>query len=111
MKTFLKVSLLLGLMVLVLLALPAVASHFCGGLMGGLAALGLMVVVGVLFLGLTLVASGTAAVAVLGVLLALGGVVLVVLLPIAVPVLLVAGLITLLVKLARRGSRPGAVIA
>ncbi|HLP01349.1 MAG TPA: hypothetical protein VK163_04935 [Opitutaceae bacterium] len=110
MKTFLKVSFLLGLMVLVLLALPAVASHLCGGLVGGLAALGLMVVVGVLLLGLAIIGGGTAAVVVLGVLLALGCVVVAVLLPIALPILLVAGLITLLVKLTRRSSHPVAVI-
>ncbi|HLP08339.1 MAG TPA: hypothetical protein VK178_09235 [Opitutaceae bacterium] len=109
MKTFLKVAFLLGLMVLVLLALPAVASHFCGGLVGGLAALGLMVVAGVLLLGLAVIGGGTAAVVVLGVLLALGCVVIAVLLPIALPILLMAGLIALIVKLARRNSRPTAV--
>ena len=106
MKTSLKVALLLGCMVLLLLALPAVATHFCGGLMGGLAALGLLLVGGVLFLGLLIIGGGTAAAVVLALLLALGCVALAVLLPIALPVLIVAGVISLLVKLARRSTRP-----
>lgn len=109
MKTFLKVSLLLGLMLLLLLAIPAFASHLCGGFLGGMAALGLLIVAGVLFLGLALLGGGTALLVAFAVLLALACAAVAVLLPIALPVLLVAGLISLVVKLVRHSSRPTAV--
>lgn len=105
MKTFLKVTLLLGAMVIVLLALPGLASSLFGGLFSGMAALGLLVVGGVLILGLVIVGGGTAAVVVLALLLALGCVVLAVLLPIVLPLLIVAGVITLFVKLVRLATR------
>ncbi|MBK8479259.1 MAG: hypothetical protein IPL39_24165 [Opitutaceae bacterium] len=107
MKTFLKVTLLLGAMVIVLLALPGLASSLFGGIFSGMAALALLVVGGVLILGLAIVGGGTAAVVALALLLALGCVVLAVLLPIVLPLLIVAGLITLMVKLVRLATRRG----
>ena len=104
MKTFLKVSLLLGLMVLVLLALPALSSHLLGGFLGGLAALALLVIGGVLILGLLAIGGGTALVVALALLLALACVVVAIALPIVLPVLLVVGVIALITKLARRRS-------
>lgn len=109
MKTFLKVSLLLGLMVVLLLALPAIASHLCGGFLGGIAALAALVVAGVLFLGLAIIGGGTALVVGLALLLALGCVVVAIVLPVALPVLLVVGVIMLITKLARRSAPPATV--
>jgi len=106
MKTFLKVALLLGLMVLALLALPAIASHLCGGIFGGMAALAALVIGGVLILGLAIVGGGAALVVGLALLLALGCIAIAVLLPIALPLLILAALIVLPIKLARRLSRP-----
>ena len=106
MTTFLQVSLLLGLMVVVILAGPAIASQFFGGIVSGLTALALLVLFAILFLGLAIVGGGTAAVVGLAMLLALGCVVVAVLLPIAVPILILAALIVLPIKLARRLSRP-----
>lgn len=105
MKTFLKVTLLLSLMVVALLALPGLASNLFGGFLSGMAALALLVVGGVLFLGLTFLGGGTAAVVGLVLLLALGCVVLAVLLPVVLPILILAGLITLMVKLVRLVTR------
>ena len=106
MKTFLKVSLLLGLMVLLLLAAPAILGHYFGSFFGGVIALAALVAVGVLFLGLAVIGGGTALVVGLALLLALGCAVLAALLPIALPVLLVVGLIALITKLARRSTPP-----
>jgi hypothetical protein len=111
MKTFWKVALLLGVMVVVLLALPGLASTLFGGFFSGMAALGLLVVGGVLFLGLAIIGGGTAAVVVCSLLLALGCVVLAVLLPVVLPILIVAGLISLVVKLVRVATRPRPVVA
>ena len=110
MKTFWKVTLLLGVMVLVLLALPGLASTLFGGFFSGMAALALLVVGGVLFLGLAIVGGGTAAVVACAVLLAVGCVVLALLLPVVLPLLLVAGFITLVVKLVRVATRPRPVV-
>ncbi len=109
MKTFLKVSLLLGLMVFVLLALPALTSHLLGGFLGGLAALAVLVVGGVLILGLLAVGGGTALVVALALLLALACGVAAIALPIVLPVLLVVGMIALIAKLARRRTTPAPV--
>ena len=111
MRTFLKVTLLLGAMVLVLLALPGLASSLFGGFFSGLAALALLVVGTVLFLGLAIVGGGTAVVVGLALLVVLGCVALAVLLPVLLPVLLVVGMIILLVKLVRGAARarPAAV--
>ncbi len=106
MKSFLKISLLLGLMVLLLLAAPAILGHFCGSFFGGVVALVALVAVGVLLLGLAIVGGGTALVVGLALLLALACVVVAALLPIALPVLLVVGLIALITKLARRSTPP-----
>lgn len=108
MKTFWKVTLLLGVMVL--LALPGLASTLFGGFFSGMAALALLAVGGVLFLGLAIVGGGTAAVVACAVLLALGCVALALLLPVVLPILLVAGLITLVVKLVRVATRPRPVV-
>ncbi len=108
MKTVLKVSVLLGLMLLALLALPAIASHLFGGVFSGLAALALLVVASILLLGLAILGGGTALVVGLALLLALGCVVVAVLLPIALPGLILAALIVLPIKLARRLARPAA---
>ena len=105
MRTFLKVTLLLGVMVIVLLALPGLAGHLFGGFFSGLAALALLVVGCVLFLGLAIIGGGTAVVVALAVILALGCVVVAVLLPVILPLLIVAGLITLFVKLVRCATR------
>jgi hypothetical protein len=110
MKTFWKVTLLLGVMVVVLLALPGLASTLFGGFFSGMAALALLAVGSVLFLGLAIVGGGTAAVVAFAVLLALGCVVLAVLLPVVLPILIVAGLITLVVKLVRLATRPRSVV-
>ncbi len=106
MKTFLKVSLLLGLMVFVLLTLPALTSHLFGGFIGGLAALALLVIGGVLILGLLAVGGGTALLVALALLLALACSVMAIALPIALPVLLVVGAVALITKLARRSTPP-----
>ncbi len=106
MKTFLKVSLLLGLMVFLLLAAPAIAGHFCGGYFGGMIALVALVAVSVLLLGLAIIGGGTALVVGLALLVALACAVLAALLPIALPVLLVVGVVALITKLARRNSPP-----
>lgn len=108
MKPFLKVSLLLGLMVLLLLAAPTIASHLCGGLLGGMAALALLALGCILFLGLAIVGGGAALVVGVILLLAVACAIITALLPIALPVLIVAGLIALVAKLARRNPRPAA---
>ena len=85
MKTFAKVALLLGLMILLLLAAPALASHLCGGLLGGIVALGAVLLAGGLVLALAIVGGGVALVVGLALLLALAGVVVTALLPVALP--------------------------
>ena len=108
MKPFLKVTLLLGAMVVLLLAAPAIASHLCGGLLGGMAALAAILLGAVLVLGLAIVGGGAALAVGLVVLLGLACAILAALLPFALPVLIVAGIVALILKLARRGSRPTA---
>lgn len=95
-------------MVLLLLAAPLIAGHLCGGFFSGMAALALLLFVGALFLGLAIVGGGAALVVGLAVLAALCCAVVTVLLPIALPVLFVAGLVALIAKLSRRSARPAA---
>lgn len=102
MKSFLKIAGLLALMVLLLLAAPALVGHLCHGLIAGTATFGLLVLGSVLILGLAVVGGGTAVVIALVVLLSLVCALVSVLLPVALPVLLLAGLITLIVKATRR---------
>ena len=102
MKTFAKVALLLGLMILLLLAAPALASHLCGGLLGGIAAIGAVVFAGGLVLALAIVGGGVALVVGLALLLALACVVVTALLPVALPILAVVGLCVLVAKASRR---------
>ncbi len=106
MKSFLKVSLLVGLMVLLLLAAPAIAGHIFGSFAGGLLVLAALALGGVLLLGLVIVGGGTALVVGLALLVALACVVLAALLPIALPVLVIVGLVALITKLARRSAPP-----
>ena len=106
MKTFLKVTLLLGLMVFLLLAAPLIASHLCGGFFSGMAALALLLVIGALCLALAIIGGGAALVVGLAVLAALCCAVVTALLPIALPVLFIAGLVVLVAKLARRRPAP-----
>ena len=108
MRTFLKVAFLLGLMVAVLLCLPGIASSMFGGLFSGLAALALLVLGSVLFLGLAIVGGGAVAVIALALLLVVGCIVAAVVLPVALPVLVVAGFITIVVKLVRLAAGPRA---
>lgn len=104
MKTFAKVALLLGLMILLLLAAPALASHLCGGLLGGIAALGAVVFAGGLVLALAIVGGGVALVVGLALLLALACVVVTALLPVALPVLIFIGLVALIIKPTRHNT-------
>ncbi len=106
MKTVLKVTLLLGLMVVVLFALPEIVSALCGGIVGGLTMMAALTLVGFLILGLAIVGGGSAALAVLALLLALACVAIAVALPLALPFLILAALIVLPIKLVQRLSRP-----
>lgn len=108
MKTFLKVTLLLGFMVVVLFALPEIASALCGGIVSGFTMMAGLTLAAFLILGLAVVGGGTAAVVVLSLLVSLACVLIAVAVPIALPVLVLAALIILPIKLARRMSRPAA---
>jgi hypothetical protein len=107
MNPFLKTALIVGVVLAALVLLPGFSVPVAHGVIGGSAALLLLVFAVLLGAGLTLLVGGVTLLGLLIAALAVALVVLVLLSPVLIPVLLIAGLIALVGKLGRRPANAG----